>query len=190
MDKALFKLPKTRDEFVARYILKEDLVKICAENNLPRTGSKEELIGYICDFIEGRTVRQKRHAARKCTATVLSPDMTIDENYSNNETHRAFFRQEIGVHFKFNVPFLKWMESHKGKSTYADAIAEWKSIYARKKSGEKFEIDRECKYNRYTRDFFAKNKHLTREDCIRCWNYKKGVPGNQAYEDSDLEILK
>jgi hypothetical protein len=37
------KLPKTREELFATYFLKEDLIKLCKENNLPANGSKRNV---------------------------------------------------------------------------------------------------------------------------------------------------
>jgi hypothetical protein len=31
---------------------------------------------------------------------------------------------------------------------------------------------------------------LTKEDCIKCWNYKKAQKGSHKYEKEDLRILK
>ena len=41
----------------------------------------------------------------------------------------------------------------------------------------------------YIRDFFADNKGKTLDEAIKCWKYKKGLPGNNRYERSDLVAL-
>lgn len=51
------------------------------------------------------------------------------------------------------------------------------------------EIDKQFEYNTYIRDFFADNSSKTLEDAIRCWKYKKRLPGHNRYEKSDLAAL-
>ena len=38
---SIMELPKTKEELYGRYYLKNDLVKLCKDNGLPTTGSKE-----------------------------------------------------------------------------------------------------------------------------------------------------
>jgi len=45
------------------------------------------------------------------------------------------------------------------------------------------------RYPQRLRDFFSDNEGRTLKDAIKCWNYKKGLPGNTRYERSDLEAL-
>jgi hypothetical protein len=58
-----------------------------------------------------------------------------------------------------------------------------------KKSGNKTIIGKQFEYNQYTRDFFANNPKANKEDCIKCWNYKKRQIGKHTYEKNDLKIL-
>jgi hypothetical protein len=119
-----------------------------------------------------------------------SLDKPIDVNYSNNEIHRAFFKNTIGEQFKFNVKFMEWMEKNKGKKTYEQAIEMYKKILMDKKSGKKEKIGKQFEYNQYTRDFFENNPKSSMEDCIKCWNYKKKQIGNHKYGKDDLKILE
>jgi hypothetical protein len=109
-------LPKTKEELYGTYYLKNDLVDICKEYNLPTTGSKENLLEYICSFIENRLIK-KIKIDQKNSNNKFEPalEKIIDEKYSNNEIHRAFFIKTIGEHFKYNVVFMKWMEENKSK---------------------------------------------------------------------------
>jgi glycosylphosphatidylinositol transamidase (GPIT) subunit GPI8 len=119
-----------------------------------------------------------------------SPEKMIDKNYSNDEIHRAFFKAVIGKHFKFNVQFMNWMEENKGKKSYKEAIEAYNKILLDKKTGNKTIIGKQFEYNQYTRDFFENNPELKKEDCIKCWKYKKKQTGNHKYEKDDLKILK
>ena len=66
---------------------------------------------------------------------------------------------------------------------YKEAIIEWHNINEEKKKGHKNSIGKQFEYNQYTRDFFENNKDKTREECIKCWNYKKSKSGSHKYED-------
>jgi hypothetical protein len=184
-------LPKTKEELYGTYYLKSDLIMLCKKNGLPTSGSKENLLEYICSFIENKSfvkVTAKRNTADNNFEPGLNK--TIDENYSNNEVHRAFFKKVLGEHFKFNVRFMNWMEEHKGKKNYEDAIKMYNQIASEKKSGKKTIIGKQFEYNQYTRDFFVDNPRLSKDDCIKCWNYKKMQIGNHSYEKKDLIALE
>jgi hypothetical protein len=184
-------LPKSKKELYDTYFLKKDLIKLCKEYNLPTNGAKETLLEYIGDFIENKPIEKIKEKTRiRNNGFEPSPEKTIDENYLNNETHRAFFLKTVGEHFKFNVTFMNWMEKNKGKKTYKDAMEIYNKILLDKKQGKKTEIGKQFEYNQYTRDFFEDNPKLSRGDCIKCWNYKKKQNGKHKYEKEDLKILK
>ncbi|MDR2541521.1 MAG: DUF6434 domain-containing protein [Candidatus Peribacteria bacterium] len=81
----------------------------------------------------------------------------IPSDYTNCELHRAFFKQHIGEHFKFNTQFMQRMQENKGKKTYQEAIIERKRLHQERKNGVKYPIGKQFAYNQYTRDFFADN---------------------------------
>jgi hypothetical protein len=185
-------LPNTKEELYGTYYLKEDLIKLCKEHSLPTSGSKENLLEYICNFIENKPVDKIKSKTRNHNSNNFEPELekVIDENYSNNEIHRAFFIKTIGNNFKFNVSFMNWMEEHKGKKTYEEAVKMYNKITLDKKSGKKIKIAKQFEYNQYTRDFFEDNPGLSREDCIKCWNYKKNQRGNHQYNKEDIKIIE
>jgi hypothetical protein len=104
-------LPKTTEEL---YILKNDLEILCKKYNLPTSGSKENLLEYLSNYIENKPVK-KLKLKSKVGNNDFEPslDKIIDENYSNNEIHRAFFQKAIGNNFKFNVKFMNWINMEK-----------------------------------------------------------------------------
>ena len=115
---------------------------------------------------------------------------TIPHNYTNNQINRAFFKSIIGNNFKFNTPFMQWMNANKGIKTYQDAIDTYNKIKLKKKDGKKYTIGKQFKYNQYTRDFFENNSTLSRPDCIKCWHYKKSLGGEAIYDKDDLVVLE
>jgi hypothetical protein len=183
-------LPKTKEELYNKYFLKDDLINLCKKYGLPTNGSKENLLHYLSNFIENKPVDKIKSKSKTVYRDyVPSLEMIIDKNYSNNEIHRAFFKNVIGEHFKYNVQFMNWMEENKGEKTYEEAIEAYNKILLDKKSGNKTIIGKQFEYNQYTRDFFENNPKLSKEDCIKCWNYKKKQMGRHRYEKEDLKIL-
>jgi hypothetical protein len=183
-------LPKTKEELYGTYYLKNDLINLCKKHSLPASGSKENLLEYISDFIENKPIK-KLTIKLKISNNEFEPLLKkiIDKNYSNNEIHRKFFKKAIGEHFKFNVQFMNWMEENKGRKTYKEAVKIYNKILLDRKNGKKTVIGKQFEYNQYTRDFFENNPKLNKEDCIKCWNYKKNQIGNHKYEKDDLKIL-
>ena len=111
----------------------------------------------------------------------------IEDNFVCSEKHRAFFKEKIGDGFSFNVGFQKWLKQNSGK-TYKDAILAYYRILEDQKRG-KSEIDKQFEYNTYIRDFFADNQGRMLEEAIKCWKYKRSLPGHNRYEKSDLVAL-
>jgi hypothetical protein len=174
--------------FRSFYYLKRELANFCRENGLPASGSKAELTDRIAYFLDTGSVL-KPTAERKTAVNIgtLTEDTVIEPNIVCSEKHRAFFSEKIGKSFSFNVPFQKWLKANAGK-TYGNAIRAYDRILEEKKQ-TKTEIGRQFEYNTYIRDFFADNPGKSLHDAIVCWNYKKNLPGNHQYEQSDLRAL-
>lgn len=173
------------------YYLKEELVDFCRKNNLQATGSKSELSERIAVFLESGKRTRAEHKTRKTqSAGEIKPNNIIEENFVCSEKHRAFFKEQVGKSFSFNVAFQKWLKSNAGK-TYAEAITAYHQILQEKKSAKgKGDIEKQFEYNTYIRDFFAANKDKTLEQAIKCWKFKKSQKGHNKYEDSDLAVLQ
>ena len=176
------------------YYLKEELVEFCRKNDLQATGCKSELSERIAVFLESGKRTRTNHETRKsqsdgkAASGEIKPDNIIEENFVCSEKHRAFFKEQVGKGFSFNVAFQRWLKSNAGK-TYADAIAAYHQILQEKKTNGKGEIEKQFEYNTYIRDFFAANKGKTLEQAIKCWKFKKSQKGHNRYEDSDLVAL-
>lgn len=173
------------------YYLKEELAAFCRENHLPVSGGKQELTERIACFLDTGKVQQpvaQRASGHKRTPSGITRESIIEDGFVCSETHRAFFRKEIGDGFSFNVRFQQWLKANAGK-TYGDAIAAYHEILKVQRAGEG-SIGKQFEYNTYIRDFFADNPGKTLEDAIRCWKYKKSLKGHHRYERSDLVVLE
>ena len=176
------------DVFKNYYYLKEELIIFCRNNRLQTSGSKIELTERVAHYLDtGEKLVNQKQSIKKNSPDVITNETIIEDHFVCSEKHRAFFKQAVGKSFSFNVQFQNWLKNNHGK-TYQDAILAYAQILEEKKK-QPASIDRQFEYNTYIRAFFADNKGLRLEDAIRCWKYKKGLPGHNAYEQSDLEIL-
>lgn len=102
------------------YYLKEELVDFCRRNNLQATGSKPELSERIAVFLEsGKRTRAEHKTQKTQSAGEIKPNSIIEENFVCSEKHRAFFKEQVGKSFSFNVAFQKWLKSNAGNSKKA-----------------------------------------------------------------------
>lgn len=174
--------------FKEYYYLKEELIDFCRKNNLQTTGGKLELTERIANFLDTGERTYKTHNNRKTIIThEITLDTIIEENFICSEKHRAFYKEQIGNSFSFNVAFQKWLKSNAGK-TYQDSIIAYYQILEDKKKN-KATIDKQFEYNTYIRDFFNDNKDKSLEQAIKCWKYKKSLRGHNKYEIEDLKAL-
>lgn len=179
-----------KETFQNYYYLKSELVEFCRQNGLPTQGSKAELSDRVAYFLDTGLVLNNLKVKRKVDVNVneITENTVIEQNIVCSELHRAFFKQKIGNGFSFNVTFQKWLKANAGK-TYGEAIQAYYSIVAEKKHC-KNTIDKQFEYNTYVRDFFADNQGRTLSEAIVCWRYKKGLPGHNRYQRSDLVALE
>jgi hypothetical protein len=188
-DRPLLNKKLNGDTFRKWYWLKEELVSFCRENGLPANGSKTELTDRIAYFLNtGKVLSNEKTKRVASKVTSLTLDSLIEPNIVCSEVHRAFFKEQVGESFSFNVAFQKWLKANSGK-TYREAFAAYYEILEAKKK-TKTSIDKQFEYNTYVRDFFEANKGRSLDDAIKCWKYKKSQPGHHRYEDSDLDVLK
>lgn len=174
--------------FKEYYYLKEELVDFCRKNKLSTAGSKIELTERIAVFLEtGQRISSNQIARKSANVEEITLDTIIEENIVCSQKHRAFYKEQIGNHFSFNVLFQRWLKMNSGK-TYRDSIAAYYQILNEKKTSDTI-IDSQFEYNTYIRDFFKENKDKSLAEAIQCWKYKKSLKGHHRYENEDLKIL-
>jgi SAP domain-containing new25/Domain of unknown function (DUF6434) len=185
-------------DFRSFYWLKEELVAFCREQEIPSTGSKEDLNTRIETFLTTGTVERKSTKAPANSLSAirsaqqppthpepLSVHTIISANYRSDQMHRAFFQTIIGPHFHFTTHFMKFIKENVGK-TYQDAIDEWHRERAQKKNPTHLtQISPQFEYNRYIRAYFEHNPGKTLQDAIQAWNMQKGKPGSTAYSPDE-----
>ena len=98
-------------DFKDFYWLKQELIDFCKKYGINTTGGKIELAERISYFLTTRKVpvilnqRTKSKSNFDWNNEILTTTSYITDNYKNTENVRAFFTNEIGAHFSFNVKF-------------------------------------------------------------------------------------
>ena len=183
-------------DFSEFYWLKKELTSFCRNEGLRTTGKKGELANRIIEYLKtGSKVSKDRSATLKPKSTFdwareeLSLSTKITDNYKNTENVRAFFQDQIGPKFKFNVKFMNWMKGNVG-ATLAEAVEQWHLI---KQQSTSSNVDKviapQFEYNTYLRDFLKDNPSSSREVGIALWKIKKSRRGDNVYNKNDLSML-
>lgn len=182
-------------DFKEFYWLKEELLDFCRLEKLDKKGGKIELTARIEKYLEtgikefSKEEKQKSLSQFDWNNEKLTLETLITDNYKNTENVRAFFRDQIGDKFKFNVKFMNWMKKADGK-TLKNAVDEWRKISKgfRNDKSQK-EIAPQFEYNTYIRDFMNDNPKVAREIVIKCWKIKKSLRGDNKYHRNDLKLI-
>lgn len=182
----------TIHDFSNFYWLKEELTSFCRKHKLPSSGSKEQLYNRILEYLRLGIISKPELQTKTISKfdwnnEYLSLKTIITDNYRNTENVRKFMIDNIGVHFKFNTMFMKWMKSNIGR-TLAEAIVEWQNIHKERKNN-KSTIAPQFEYNTYIRDFLNDNLSMTLKDAISYWNIKKNQEGSTKYSQEDLHLI-
>ncbi len=185
------------DAFKDFYWLKKELMVFCRAEGLSQQGGKIAIAERIEKYLgtgekenpkrrrsilpEVRTISKFDWSKEK-----LTPQTVIRNSYKNTENVRAFFKEQLGAHFKFSVRFMNWMKDNVGKNL-AEAMIEWENIRVQqKKETAPQKIAPQFEYNTYLRDFLADNPGLSRATAIHYWKIKKSLRGDNQYRKEDL----
>jgi len=181
-------------EFNSWYWLKEELVEICKQAQLPYTGRKFELRDRIMlklDYPDRDLpkLRKKKPASSfKWSKADLQLDTKITDSISFGPNFRNFMKSQIGQKFSCHSDFMDWVKSNPGK-TLEDAVLIWHELEDRKKNPD-FQrvIAKNNMLAQYVRDFLEDNKKKQLKDALHFWNLKKQMPtptGFIVYEKAD-----
>ncbi len=184
-------------DFTDFYWMKAELVDFCKTEGLPKTGSKIAIAQRIEQYLlTGQKVFPTTKKTAKATSKFdwnnepLSLTTLLTDNYKSTENVRAFFTEQLGKPFKFNVKLMNWMKANTGK-TLADALQEWERLKEASKLDTKPKnIAPQFEYNRYIRDFLSDNPDKDRKTAIALWKIIKARRGDNVYRQTDLRFLK
>ena len=188
---------KTGNEFNQWYWLKEEMVQICKDSNLPTTGRKFDLRDRIMFALDNNgQVRTEEHKPKagsrfNWAKSELSLETVITDNVSFGPNFRRFMKGQIGNKFSCHSDFMDWVKVNPGK-TLEDAVHAWNVLETRKENPAfRREIADNNMYSQYVRDFLDENPDYTIQQIKKFWLLKKQLPmkdGFVRYEKSDLKL--
>ncbi len=184
------------EDFKDFYWYKEELIEFCRDKGLKTSGGKIEISQRIENYLKtGQKTSKSEKVKTKAQSNFdwqnekLSLKTIITDNYKNTKNVRLFFENQIGKKFKFNVEFMHWMKTNRGKNL-EDAVKQWILISNEMRANKKEkQIAPQFEYNTYIRDFLKDNPDKTFYDAIACWKVKKSKSGDNKYDKLDLKWL-
>ncbi|MEM9916859.1 MAG: DUF6434 domain-containing protein [Bacteroidota bacterium] len=198
MSRPDFALLSSGAEFNNWYWLKEEMIDICKQLELPYSGSKFELRDRIIYALDnnGALLREKKAPKARSRFNWARAELTLDtpitDNVSFGPNFRRFMKEQIGPNFVCHSDFMDWVKDNPGKHLQ-DAVLKWEELERRKDDPAfRRDIAKHNMLSQYVRDFLDDNKGRSFRDALRCWDLKKQMPaagGFVVYEKQDLELL-
>ena len=179
-------------EFKEFYFTVSELKNFCCYVRISVVSSdrKKDLTKKVYDYLlSGQTnsltsPRLKKDEINN-SSRLLEDRQEVGSGFKFSRSAREYFEQTLDPKFKVSVPLLKWVKDHPHST-----ISELKNEYMRLKlSKSKRKIGNQFEYNQFTRDFFAANPGLTRQDCLKCWKRVREQK-DRKYSDECLVFLK
>lgn len=179
------------------YWLKDELMRHARVLGVKTYGGKFTILDRIAHFLDSGEIDWPGDKKIKTSSKFdwhteqLEPETIITDSYKSSQNVRRFFKTHTGSSFKFNIEFMNWMKSNRGK-TLADAILEYDAMKKRElQSGFQTKIADHNQFNQYTRDILADNPEMEMDKVLRYWALKTKLPsdtGRHIYEPSDLQL--
>ena len=189
----------TGTELKRWYWLKSELVAHARSVGVKATSGKFVILERIAHFLdtgERAYPGDKRQSVRSkfdWHSEDLTSETVITDSYKNTQNVRRYFKEAVGPQFKFNIAFMEWMRTNKGK-TLADACTAYRAIREQEQTpGFRSKIKEHNQFNQYTRDFLADNPDLTMDDVRKVWVLKVQLPsetGRHVYSPDDLKLVE
>lgn len=177
------------------YWRKDELSVHARTIGLKQSGAKFTILDRIAHFLDTGERDLPTLAKPKPTSRFdwhsadLTPETVLTDSYRNTQNVRRFFKEHLGPHFAFSIPFMAWLSSNHGK-TLAEACAYWQKLQVKqRKPGWQSEIKDHNQFNQYTRDFLADNPDLGMDDVRRVWArviQRPSPTGRHIYDPKDL----
>lgn len=167
-------LQTTPNDFLSYYWLKEELINFLREHNLSTTGSKQDLTTKISQFL-ATGIRENKPPQKLVKRTNTMPKTftrrsMIESGWRCSQELRAFFEQEIGIHFHFDSVMRDFVHHGTGKSLN-EAIETWEE--AQRNPIQEKTISPQFEYNRHIREYFKTHPQAKLKEAIQAWNVKK-----------------
>ena len=195
MERPDFENIKSGIDFNQWYWLKDEMVEICRQSNLPTTGRKFELRDRIMFALDNdgkikvKSKADKPKSRFNWAKSELTLKTEITDNVSFGPNFRRFLKSQIGDNFTCNSDFMDWVKSSIGKTLKCSIEAYYRLEKRKDDPNFRRKIADNNMFNQYMRDFMEDNPTQSLENVRKYWLLKKQRPmknGFVKYEKSDL----
>lgn len=171
-------------DFSRWYWLKTELADFARSQGISASGGKEQIAQRITALLDGRPQPSKPAAQRSTTQLTgsLSPDTTIPKGQRCSQLLRAWFTEQLGSGFHFDVHMRAFFAAADGTSTLAGALAHWHGS----RSAAAPDIGRQFELNQFTRAWFAGHPDGTRGQMHAAWRVHRSLPKDLRAETTDV----
>ncbi|NQZ78295.1 MAG: SAP domain-containing protein, partial [Ekhidna sp.] len=178
------------EEFDNWYWMKEELVALCKDLEIPANGRKNVLRQRIMNHMSG--VKEEVKSAKPSSKfnwakEKLTPQTELTDSVTFGSNFRSFMKVNIDG-FVCSAEFMDWVKKNMGK-TLEDVVNEYPNIQADIKRGRKMDKSDFNVMNAYIDEFLRDNPNLKRDHALACWNIKKYLPAKRGlvrYDSHDL----
>lgn len=163
MERPVFNKNMKSDTFNSFYWYKEELEKICRENNLPNYGTKAELSAYINQYLNGvapREIKSVRKIRRQVSTNLKASQITLEtkllnSGFSLNKEARKFFCNYFDVEkFSFRKSMgIMMREVEKNADTEATVYDLIKCINNDENNYKNNDEEKTYQWNNFVREF-------------------------------------
>lgn len=164
----------TAAQFSRWYWLKTELAGFARSQGLPASGGKEQLAERISAVLDGRP-QPSPPAAKRSTKQLAGPptaDRAVPKGQRCSQLLRAWFTEQLGAGFHFDVHMPDFFAAADGNSTLADALAHWQET----RTASAPEIGRQFELNQFTRTWFSGHPDGTREQMHAARQLHRSLP--------------
>ncbi|MER2133796.1 MAG: hypothetical protein ABS910_03865 [Arthrobacter sp.] len=164
------------DEFRRWYWLKEELQAFARAQQIPTTGSKEQLAERVAAFLAGAPLPAPAAKPRRSRQRLVPPltiQTVIPAGHPCSQVLREFFVHALGAGFRFDAPMREFFAANDGTATLAAALDHWHATRDTRPIGPQFEL------NRFSRDWHASHPGGTRDQMLEAWKAHRSLPVDQ-----------
>ena len=165
-------------EFRRWYWLKDELQAFARAQQIPATGSKEQLAERVAAYLAGKPLPAPAAKPRRSRQRLVPPltiHTVIPAGHPCSQVLREFFVNALGPGFRFDAPMREFFAANDGTATLAAALDHWHATRAAAAGpiGPQFEL------NRFARDWHAAHPGGTRDQMLSAWKVHRSLPVDQ-----------
>jgi hypothetical protein len=165
----------TGREFSRWCWLKAELIACAKTLGIRTTGSKDTLTARITAALDGLPFTEPQATVAKPGKQLtghLTSSSVIPAGQRCSRVVRDWFVSQVGTGFRFDAPMREFFARTTGSQTLQDALDHYRAT----RTTTPQPIDSQFEFNRFTRDWYARNPGGSRQEMLAAWQAVKALP--------------